>query len=144
MDLDDLRFDDRDAPGTKFKKHNVLTPKARNACELYLKGKSIKQAMLSAGYAKSYVEGPVACMRFFKNRCVVDYIRQRQEELSKANAIDQSKLIKYAEHILDDDDSRDRTKALELLMRMVTNLPENIKNEDIKQITINIEQAKPD
>ena len=140
---EDLRFDDREYKNQVAKKRHVLTPKAKMTCEYYLRGMSAREAMLKAGYAESYCCDQRNVARFLKTRTVIAYLRGRQEEIAEAESIDKSKLIKYAQHILKDDDNKDRTKALELLMRMTQPFdPSHTSKEDTKPITLTINVAE--
>jgi hypothetical protein len=123
---------------------NILTPKMIKACEGYIRGRSMREAMIEAGYAKTYVEGTVATMRFFKNRQVIEYIRKRQDQIAKAASLDASECIEAARRIVADNDPRDRHKGLELLMRMGIPIgdPATLTKDDIKSISINFTEAK--
>ena len=120
-----------------------LTPKIIRAAEGYIRGKSMRQAMIDAGYSEKYCEGNVAVMRFLKNRLVIEYIRKRQAEQIAAANLDAAELIRHARRIIASDDPKDRTKALELLMRMGLPIadPATLTKDDIKSINISIETA---
>lgn len=120
-----------------------LTPKIIRAVEGYIHGKSMRQAMIDAGYSPKYCEGNVAVMRFLKNRLVIEYIRKRQAEQAEASNKDAAYIIKKLEHIIASDSDKDRVKACELLTRLVVPLvePNKITASDIKSISINIETA---
>lgn len=144
LDENEIKFDTRPSGGKHFKKNDKLLPKARLACNYYLRGMSVKQAMLKAGYAESYCADSTHQMNFLKNRLVQTYLRERQEEFADFEETDKAKIAQYLKHIIKDDDAKDRSKAVELYMRLTSPISENITKEDVKGIVINIEQAKPD
>ena len=122
-----------------------LSPKEIQACENYLRGMSLRKALLAAGYSPNYCEGNAHLFNWLKRRHICSYIRQRQVELSKSYTLDKAELIKYARHILQSDDPRDRTKALEILMRLGIPMDEQVfmdKGEAVKAITFNIVKSE--
>jgi phage terminase small subunit len=65
-----------------------LSAKQLNACRAYISGKSMRQALLEAGYSESTAAHN--SFHFFKNREVIKFIRDRQLEVEKAIFIDQA------------------------------------------------------
>ena len=121
----------------------VLTPRMIKACENYIRGMSIREAMLKDGYHSDYASEPKHCVAFLKSRQVIKYIRDRQQQIAEAESLDKSELVKAARKIIQDGDPRDRTKALELLMRMGLPIDERtIDESSVKAIHINFTEAK--
>lgn len=121
-----------------------MSPKEIIACENYLKGMSLKKALVAAGYSETYIEGPLHLFRWLKRRHICAYIRQRQTQLAKLFNKDKAYLVEKLEEIIDESNPRDRVQALLLLERLV--VPKelsDLKIEDVKGITININEAKP-
>lgn len=123
-----------------------LTPKMIQACEAYLRGKSMREAMLEAGYSPKYVEGNVAVMRFLKNRLIIEYLRKRKKQHAEVADIDAQYILARLKHIILSDSDKDRTKAVELLIRMTQPMPDRdrLVKEDLRSININITEAKKD
>ena len=120
-----------------------LTPKQVKACEGFIRGMSMRAAMVASGYNPSYCDGVAHVMRFLKNREIVRYIKARQSQIAEAEQLDKSELVKYARAIVADNDPKDRSKAVELLMRMGLPIadPATLTKDDIKSISINIEKV---
>jgi phage terminase small subunit len=122
-----------------------LSPKEIKACEGYLRGLSLRKALLEAGYSSNYCEGNAHLFNWLKRRHICSYIRQRQLQIATAESLDKSELIKVARHIIASDDPKDRAKALELLMRLGVSLdPSQLTKDDVKGINITINQVNKD
>ena len=126
------------------KSRKVLTPRAILACENYLKGSSLKKAMLDAGYAPSYCDMTKNIVAFLKNRQVIEYLRARQRVIAVSHNKDIAYLIEKLSQWMEEGDPRDRSKCAELLMRMITPMknPEEVTKDDLHQITINFGEAR--
>lgn len=125
------------------KSPKVLTPRMIRAAEAYIRGMSMREAMIKAGYTSDYASEPnhVAC--FLKSRQVIKYIRNRQQQIAEAESLDKSELVKMARAIIADGDPRDRSKALELLMRMGLPIDEKqIDASSVKAINITFGEAR--
>lgn len=112
-----------------------------NACEGYLRGLPMREAMNKAGYNKSYTDGAAHVMRFLMNRHVINYLRKRQAMIAEANTLDKNELVGIARKIANDN-KPDRAKGLELLIRLGVPIePDKVTREDLKAITITFNEA---
>jgi len=120
-----------------------ISPRDINACENYLKGMPLRKALLEAGYSPNYCEGNAHLFNWIKRRHICSYIRQRQLEIAQLCNTDKAYVVTKLKHIVDSDDPKDRTKALELLDRLVVpKEPNELRVEDVKGITISFSEAK--
>ena len=77
-----------------------MSPKLQKVCNYYLKGMSMREALLKAGYSDAYASHNSS--KFLHNRSVQKYIRERQKEEADAelaNAITiKNKLLELSKH----------------------------------------------
>ena len=133
----DLEFKDDPKDGKKaIRKEHMMTPREIHACELYLKGMSLSDAMRKAGYNPSYCEGKKAVWRFLKNRVILTYLRKRKKEISEVYEVDRNWIARRAKKWVDEG-GIDRVKAAELLERLTTNTDEFSPDQTNKGISIN-------
>lgn len=120
-----------------------MSAKEIMACENYLKGMSLRKALLAAGYSPNYCDGNPHLFNWIKRRHICEYLRERQKQIVKVFNKDKGYIISKIEHILEDDNPKDRVQALLLLERMVVPKEmEEYKKEDVKGITINFNEIK--
>ena len=53
----------------------AMSPKQQKACNYYLQGMSMRQAMMKAGFSQAYADHNAA--QFLKHRGMIAYIRNR-------------------------------------------------------------------
>jgi phage terminase small subunit len=106
------------------------------ACEYYIKGMSLVEAMRKAGYNDSYCEGKRAGWRYLQNRHVQNYIRERKKEIASVAFLDTAWIAKHVKDWIEEGNTADRVKAAELLNRLVNPDVENSVDETSKKVTI--------
>jgi phage terminase small subunit len=116
-----------------------LTPKIQRCGNFYLKGMSMRQAMIQAGYTEQYAE--THCTDFFKNRKLIQYIRDRQKAVEEATLVDEVFVLNELKKIINDPSAslKDRNDAIKTLNDRITRSQEiNAKLEEIKERNSNL------
>jgi len=92
-----------------------ITPKQQKVCEYYLKGMSMRQALLQSGYSDSYATH--MAVKFLHSRAICEYLRKRQEEIAKASTIDITYVYRELSKIIDrpGEETKDKVAALKVL-----------------------------
>ena len=77
-----------------------MTPRMQKCGNLYLKGMSMRQAMIQSGYTEQYAESH--CTDMLKNRELIKYIKDRQRDEAQVALADaimvKKKLVALTEH----------------------------------------------
>jgi phage terminase small subunit len=93
----------------------AITHKQRLVCEYMLKGLTILEAHLKAGYAKDTAT-QISKAKFFRNRGVQAYMRERLDQIATATGTDLNWLIKGLKAKAEQGD----IKAYELLTKILS------------------------
>ena len=86
-----------------------LTPKQQKVCQMYLKGMSMREALIAAGFSESYAKH--MAYKFLKRRNVVEYIRKEQKLLHDFESYDRQHFYKFLVGKLADSNVEDREKV---------------------------------
>lgn len=92
----------------------LITEKQRLVCEYLLKGLSLQEAHLKAGYNK-VTASQISKAKFFKNRGIQAYMRERLNEITVATSTDINWLVKVLRAKAEQGD----IKAMELLTKIL-------------------------
>ena len=127
-----------------------MTPKQQKTANFYLKGMSMRQAMLKAGYNESYAGSQAP--QFLKNRGMIEYIRQRQQDEADAELADAIYTKKKLMDLVASGDPELAIPALKLLdahnkwqaelEAKFAEIENKIKEPNDSSIVINIGEAK--
>jgi phage terminase small subunit len=103
-----------------------MKPKLQKVCNLVLKGKSMREALLACGYSDSYASHN--SHKFLHNREVQRYIRERQKQIEDACLADDIFLISDLKAIIKDTQATpvEKIEARKLLEKI------NARFEEIK------------
>jgi phage terminase small subunit len=90
-----------------------LTPKMQNVCLLYLKGMSMRQALLQAGYTESFALHHAS--KFLKSRACQKFIRERQAQAAEAALADVDFIKRNLMQLAESPDPQIRLAAIKQL-----------------------------
>ena len=91
----------------------MLKPRMQKCGNLYLKGMSMRKAMIECGYSEQYAESH--CTDFLKNRELMAYIRKRQKEEADVALADAIMVKKKLMELANDSDKYVALNALKQL-----------------------------
>jgi phage terminase small subunit len=91
----------------------AMSPKQQMACNFYLQGMSMRQAMIKAGFSPVYADHNAA--QFLKHRGMIEYIRARQKDVADTQLADAIFVRKKLIELTNDPDSRVRLQAVKQL-----------------------------
>lgn len=129
-----------------------LTPKQIKACEGYMQGKSMRVALLDAGYAEMFATKRSG--DFLKSRQIAEYLRKRQEEQIQAARATEEFVQRKLVELIDSNDPELMKDALKILdshwkwrMELQAKLKdieskEAIADKQPQQITFNVVTSK--
>ena len=87
----------------------ILTPKQQKVCQMYLKGMSMREALIAAGFSEGYAKHNA--YKFLKRRNVVEYIRKEQKLLHDFESYDRQHFYKFLVGKLADAKVEDKDKV---------------------------------